>query len=173
MHPRYGAVLDRLRAAGRDSEVIGWLDRAAREGRVSGRLGRQGREYRLDPGDVATTFLTAGRVSEALDVLRAQVQGAPSFATFDALVCFADPGRGPAGATSPPPAPRPCRGRRRTCPPPAPAPDRTHWARMRGSRAHRDVAVHTSGHVHRNIDMCTARAMCTGQAEAVVSLPGV
>ena len=45
-YPEYGAVIDRLRAAGRPDEAIGWMDRAVAEGRVSGRMG--GTESWLD-----------------------------------------------------------------------------------------------------------------------------
>jgi hypothetical protein len=90
-HRRYGAVVHRLRGAGRDDEVIGWMDQAVAENRVSSRLGAQGGEHWLNPIDVATTFLAAGREQDALEVLRTQFRQTPSFTTFDALVTFAEP----------------------------------------------------------------------------------
>ena len=34
-HPEYGAIVDRLRAAGRTDDAVAWIDRAVAEGRVS------------------------------------------------------------------------------------------------------------------------------------------
>ncbi len=89
-YPRYGTVVARLRAAGRDDEVLHWMDRAVAAGRVSNRLGPQGQGHWLDPNEVAATRLAAGREVDALEVLRAQFQEAPGAATFTALVRFAD-----------------------------------------------------------------------------------
>ena len=89
-HPRFGAIIERLRAAGRGDEVLTWMDRAADAGKVSGRLAGQGRDYWLDPVDVAAERLKAGRVDDALDVLRAQFREAPGEPTFTTLVEFAD-----------------------------------------------------------------------------------
>lgn len=90
-HPRYGAVIDRLRAAGRDDEVLGWTDRGRREHRISDRLGEEGRDYWLLPSEVADTYLTAGRERDALDVLRSAFAASPGFAAFTQLLSFADP----------------------------------------------------------------------------------
>jgi hypothetical protein len=89
-YPRYGAVIERLRGAGRDDEVLTWMDRAVDAGKVSNRLGRQGREYWLDPHEVAAARLAVGREDDALDVLRAQYREAPDEQTFTALVRFAE-----------------------------------------------------------------------------------
>lgn len=86
-HRRYGAVVHRLRGAGRHDEVIGWMDRAIAEDRVSSRLGAQGGEHWLDPNDVATTFLEAGREQDALEVLRTQFRQSPSFTTSTSSSC--------------------------------------------------------------------------------------
>ena len=58
-HPQYGAIIDRLRAAGRDEEAIEWMDRAVAAGRVSGHLG--GNDFWLDPVTVAETYRSLGR----------------------------------------------------------------------------------------------------------------
>jgi hypothetical protein len=58
-HPSYGAVVDRLRAVGRDDEAVGWIDRAVAEGRASGQNG--GNDYWLDPAAVADTYRDLGR----------------------------------------------------------------------------------------------------------------
>lgn len=90
-HPRYGAVIDRLRAAGRDDEVLGWTERGRREHRISDRLGEEGRDYWLLPGEVADTYLAAGRERDALDVLRSAFAASPGFAAFTRLLSFAEP----------------------------------------------------------------------------------
>lgn len=89
-HRRYGAVIERLRAAGRHDEVLGWMDRAVADGRVSNRLGAQGRDLWLDPNEVAAARLAAGREDDALEVLRTQFRQEPSAESFAALVRFAD-----------------------------------------------------------------------------------
>ncbi|MGI5125720.1 SWIM zinc finger family protein [Pseudonocardia sp. CA-107938] len=85
--PAYAAVVRRLREAGRDDEVLDWMERAARAGRVSGRLRS---DHVLDAMDVATTLADAGRGRAALDVLRAQFRDSPGHTTYDALVRMAD-----------------------------------------------------------------------------------
>src|SRR5690606_1486518 len=64
--PQYGAIVRRLRGAGRDAGVLEWMDRAVQAGWVGVPPG----DHRLDPADVAATFLRAGRERAALDVLR-------------------------------------------------------------------------------------------------------
>lgn len=93
--PQYGGAIDRLRAAGRDEEAVAWMDRAVEEGRVSGR-GR-GNEFWLDPGDVAETYLSLGRIDDALLVLRGVFARQASAATYSHLVSVAERvGRAPA-----------------------------------------------------------------------------
>ncbi|SRX80122.1 SWIM zinc finger family protein [Mycolicibacterium parafortuitum] len=86
-HPQYGAIVARLRAAGRDGEVLTWIDRAVAEGRVSGHSG--GNAYRLSPVDVARTYQTHGRVEDAIDVLRNDFVRQPSVRSYQALCGFA------------------------------------------------------------------------------------
>jgi hypothetical protein len=88
-HPSYGAVIERLRAAGRAEEAVAWMDRAVAAGRVSGRGG--GNDYWLSPDDVARTYLDRGRVDDALTVLRREFTSSAGAPTFRALIGFANP----------------------------------------------------------------------------------
>jgi hypothetical protein len=88
-HPSFGAVIERLRGAGRHSEVIGWIDRAVAADRVSGHTGGQGNGYWLDPADVAEVYLAADRSGDALAVLRRAFSRRPDASTFSTLVSFA------------------------------------------------------------------------------------
>ena len=86
-HPQYGAVIDRLRAVGRDEEAIEWMDRAVAAGRVSGRMG--GDEVWLDPVAVADTYRSLGRDADGTAVLREEFARRPELATFRRLVAYA------------------------------------------------------------------------------------
>jgi uncharacterized Zn finger protein len=86
-HPQYGAVIDRLRAVGRDEEAIEWMDRAVAAGRVSGRMG--GDEVWLDPVEVADTYRSLGRNADGTAVLREEFARRPELATFRRLVAYA------------------------------------------------------------------------------------
>jgi hypothetical protein len=88
-HPSFGAVIDRLRAAGRDSEVIDWMDRAVAADHVSGHMAGQGHDYWLDPTDVAEVYLAAERSGDAIDVLRRAFSRRPNASTFSELVSYA------------------------------------------------------------------------------------
>ena len=88
-HPSFGAVIDRLRASGRDSEVIDWMDRAVAADHVSGHMAGQGHDYWLDPADVADVYLAAERSGDALAVLRREFSRRPNASTFSTLVSYA------------------------------------------------------------------------------------
>jgi tetratricopeptide (TPR) repeat protein len=88
-HPSFGAVIDRLRAAGRDSEVIDWMDRAVAADHVSGHMAGQGHDYWLDPTDVAEVYLAAERSGDAIAVLRRAFSRRPNASTFSELVSYA------------------------------------------------------------------------------------
>ena len=90
-HPQYGAVIDRLRAAGRDEEAIEWMDRAVAAGRVSGRMG--GDEVWLDPVEVADTYRSLGRNADGTAVLREEFARRPELATFRRLAGVRQPDR--------------------------------------------------------------------------------
>jgi hypothetical protein len=86
-HPQFGAIIDRLRAAGRDDEAVTWIDRAVAEGRVSGHSG--GNAYWLSPAAVARTYQDLGRTEDAVAVLRADFVRQPSVHTYRGLHDFA------------------------------------------------------------------------------------
>lgn len=69
-HTAYGAIVGRLRDAGRDGEALDWLDRAVDAGRVSGQVSTANNEYWLTPADAAADYLAAGRFDAALSVMR-------------------------------------------------------------------------------------------------------
>ncbi len=89
-HTQYGAIVDRLRAAGRDAEASDWIDRAVAAGRVSRHGSGQRNEYWLDPAEVADDLLVRRREDEAIEVLRNQVRGATDIRPYRALLDFAD-----------------------------------------------------------------------------------
>lgn len=86
-HPQYGAIVDRLRAAGRNDDAVAWIDRAVAAGRVTSHGG--GNSYWLIPDDVAATYRALGRVGEAVAVLRADFMRQPSVGTYRVLLNFA------------------------------------------------------------------------------------
>ena len=86
-HTRYGAIVDRLRAAGRTEDAVTWIDRAVAEGRVSSHGG--GNEFWLSPDDVAETYKGLGRIDDAVAVLRADFVRQPSVGSYRVLLDFA------------------------------------------------------------------------------------
>jgi len=86
-HPQYGAIITRLREAGRDDEVVGWIDRAVAEARVSGQGG--GNDYWLSPTFVAETYRGLGRIDDAIAVLRTDFVGRPTVDAYRSLLAFA------------------------------------------------------------------------------------
>lgn len=85
-HPRYGAIIDRLRNAGRDDEAVAWIDRAVAEGRVRRHGGGSG--MWLSPVDVAQTYRGLSRVDDAIAVLREDFVGYPTVEAYRSLVDF-------------------------------------------------------------------------------------
>jgi uncharacterized Zn finger protein len=86
-HPEYGAIVDRLRAAGRTEDAVAWIDRAVADGRVTSHGG--GNAYWLSPDDVAATYQGLGRIEDAVAVLRADFIREPSVQNYCALRDFA------------------------------------------------------------------------------------
>lgn len=86
-HPQYGAIIAHLREAGRDDEVVSWIDRAVAEGRISGQGG--GNDYWLSPSAVAETYRGLGRIDDAIAVLRADFVRRPTAHAFRSLLDFA------------------------------------------------------------------------------------
>jgi hypothetical protein len=86
-HPQYGAIIDRLRTAGRTEDAVAWIDRAVAAGRISSHGG--GNEFWLSPDDVAKTYLALGRIDDAVAVLRADFVRQPSVGAYRVLLDFA------------------------------------------------------------------------------------
>ena len=86
-HPQYGAIVDRLRAAGRTEDAVAWIDRAVADGRVSSHGG--GNAYWLSPDHVAETYHGLGRIDDAVTVLRTDFMRQPSVPTYRVLLDFA------------------------------------------------------------------------------------
>ena len=85
--PQYGAIVNRLRAAGRVEDAVRWIDHAVAEGRISSQGG--GNDYWLSPDDVAVTYRELGRIDDAVGVLRADFVRQPSVGAFRVLLDFA------------------------------------------------------------------------------------
>ncbi|MGY4653749.1 SWIM zinc finger family protein [Mycobacterium sp. URHB0021] len=86
-HPQYGAIVDRLRTAGRTEDAVAWIDRAVADGRVTSHIGAN--DYWLSPDDVAKTYQGLGRIEDAVTVLRADFVRQPSIPTYRVLLDFA------------------------------------------------------------------------------------
>jgi uncharacterized Zn finger protein len=86
-HPQYGAIVDRLRAAGRTEDAVGWIDRAVADGRISSHGG--GNEFWLSPDHVAETYRELGRIEDAVNVHRADFVRQPSVGAYGVLLDFA------------------------------------------------------------------------------------
>lgn len=83
----YGAIIERLHAAGRESEVLLWTDRAIADGRIAA---DDGNEYWLGARTVADRYAAAGRADEGLDVLRRAYRSRAGHSTFARLTSYAD-----------------------------------------------------------------------------------
>lgn len=86
-HLEYGAIVGRLRAAGRTEEAVEWIDRAVAGGHISSHGG--GNSYWLSPDDVAETYKGLGRIDDALAALRADFARQPSVGAYRVLLDFA------------------------------------------------------------------------------------
>ncbi|WP_157557530.1 SWIM zinc finger family protein [Intrasporangium oryzae] len=87
----YGEVINRLVAAGRETEALAWTDRAVAAGRVGLLEGYgQRNEYWLDPVEVADRYLAHDRRDDALAVLRRAFSRQPGRAAYEVVGRFAD-----------------------------------------------------------------------------------
>ncbi|WP_304106611.1 SWIM zinc finger domain-containing protein [Mycolicibacterium bacteremicum] len=86
-HPKYGAIVGRLQAAGRAEDTVTWMERAVAAGRISSHGG--GNDFWLSPDAIAQTYLRLGRVDDAVGVLRADFVRQPSVPAYRVLVDFA------------------------------------------------------------------------------------
>lgn len=87
-HTDFRGIVDRLRSAGRDREVLGWIDRAVKAGRISSHMGIG--PFWLDPAEVADAYLAVDRTEDALQVLRDNFGSRPGLANFNLLLRFGD-----------------------------------------------------------------------------------
>ncbi len=84
---QYGAIVDRLRAAGRGDDAVAWIDLAVSAGKVWSHGG--GNEYWLNADHVAETYKGLGRIDDAIGVLRADFVRQPSVGSYRVLLDFA------------------------------------------------------------------------------------
>jgi uncharacterized Zn finger protein len=84
---RYGAVITRLRAAGRDREVLGWAEKAIDAGRVWDRDD----EYHLSYDSAVQLLTDAGRLEDALQIRRGAFTRQPGARALAALLRAAAP----------------------------------------------------------------------------------
>src|SRR5205809_5998880 len=85
-HTAYGAIISRLDAAGRDSDVLAWVDRGVRANRVSYHVGARSNDYWLAPAEVADRYRGAGRPADAIAVLRDNFRRHPGPDTLRLLI---------------------------------------------------------------------------------------
>ncbi len=84
---QYGAIVHRLRAAGRADDAVAWIDLAVSAGKVRSHGGDN--EYWLNPDHVAETYKGLGRTDDAIGVLRADFARQPSVGSYRVLLDFA------------------------------------------------------------------------------------
>lgn len=89
-HTAYGAIITRLHAAERDPEVLEWVDRAVRAGRLSHHGDTTSNDYWLAPAEVAAIYRSAGRVDDAIAVLRDHFRRRPGPDSLRLLTGAAD-----------------------------------------------------------------------------------
>ena len=85
--PEYGAIITRLQGAGRDQEVMDWLDRAMRDGRIWYRDD----DVHLSFRTAAELYTAAGRPADAVAVWRRGFAESPGPGTLQALLAAAGP----------------------------------------------------------------------------------
>ncbi len=87
-HPAFGAIVDRLLAAGRRVEAMRFVDRAVADHRLATHT--PANDYFLAGERVARLYVEHGRPQDAVAALRTVFEAAPGPATFDLLGRFAD-----------------------------------------------------------------------------------
>lgn len=87
--PRYAAIIARLKAAGREDEVLPWIDRAVAGQGVLARGAGSGDRW-LSPEEVADAYLASGRTDDAIDVLRASLLPEAGHRGFARLLAYAE-----------------------------------------------------------------------------------
>jgi hypothetical protein len=89
-HTAYGAIITRLQAAERDRDVLEWVDRAVGAGRLLHHGDRRSNDYWLTPAQVSDIYRSAGRVDDAIDVLRDHFRRRPGPDSLRLLIGAAD-----------------------------------------------------------------------------------
>jgi hypothetical protein len=89
-HTAYGAIIIRLQAAERDRDVLEWVDRAVGAGRLSHHGDSQSNDYWLAPAQVSDIYRSAGRVDDAIGVLRDHFRRRPGPDSLRLLIGAAD-----------------------------------------------------------------------------------
>jgi len=84
---QYGAIVNRLRAAGREDDAVAWIDLAVSAGKISSHGG--GNSHWLGTDNVADTYKGLGRIDDAIEVLRADFVRQPSVGSYRVLLNFA------------------------------------------------------------------------------------
>lgn len=85
-HPAYAAIIERLRAAGRDAEAMTWLDMAVVAGKVRPEpLG----DVWLGADDVARAYVDHDRGADALEFLRGEFDRRADTTAYQRLVSYA------------------------------------------------------------------------------------
>jgi uncharacterized Zn finger protein len=87
-HTHFGAIVSRLRAAGRDGDALDWLDRAV----AADRVWQRDDEYHLSTDTAASMYQAVGRLDNAIAVRRdafARDAGRSTFATLLEAGCLA------------------------------------------------------------------------------------
>ncbi len=83
----YGAIVSRLKAAGRGEDVLIWMDRAVAKGRLA--VHQAGNDFWLHAQDIADTYREADRTDDAVEVLRSAFRSRPGSETYSMLLDFA------------------------------------------------------------------------------------
>ena len=83
-HVQFGAIVERLREAGRADDAVAWIDRGVAEGKLD--LHGRTNSFWLGYEDVARTYRSLGRVDDAFAVLRDLFSRRPEVATYRTLL---------------------------------------------------------------------------------------
>lgn len=84
--PSYGAIVQRLSAAGREGQAMQWVDRAVDEGK----LNSAGNEFWLGADEVAQRYLADGREEDAVAMLKEFFQRNPGPWAYEQLILIGE-----------------------------------------------------------------------------------
>lgn len=80
--PQYGEIVNRLASAGREAEMMRWVERAVEAGRLAG----SGNEFWLGLDDILSLYLRDGRDDDAVEVAKNFFERRPGVTAYRALV---------------------------------------------------------------------------------------